>query len=139
MGVFDTTMVDVAAKGAISAPPAEDGGKPPAEGGKEDNGAEARPATTDLISGILDKHGLTSAEELGEFIDNLTSLKGRIGDEDPEELLKAKQTLQTYHKEWAKQEREKIREKETPEETIARLEKELRDEQTRKTKNQAQT
>ena len=137
MSVFDSTVVDLAARGATGTPPATGGETPPATDGKETPGAsDARPQSSDLVTGILDKHGLGSPEELAEFIDSLVGLKGKIGDHDPEELLKARETLEAYHHEWAKKEREKLRENETPEDTIKRLEKELKDEQTRKAKNE---
>lgn len=130
MSVFDATAVNLAATGA-SEPPAAGGAPAPAEGQPKD-GEAGRPAGNDLIHDILDKHGLTSAEDLGEFIDNLAGLKGKLGDLNPDELIEAHKTLQSYHKEWSKQEREKQKEKETPEETIKRLESELESEQARK-------
>ena len=73
MSVFDSTVVDLAARGATGAPPATDG-KPPATDGKETpEASDARPASSDLVTGILDKHGLNSPEELAEFIDNSTA------------------------------------------------------------------
>jgi|GEM_PF-4425215 len=130
MTVFDSTQVDVAAKGLLSTPPPgtpPEGEKPPGDGAAKDGGKsaeESRPATTDLISTILDKHGLSSPEELAEFVDRIAERDGQIGDYDPEELLKAKNTLDAYQREWAKAEQEKLKASETPEQTIARLERE---------------
>lgn len=132
MSVFDSTQVDVAAKGLLKTPdPATPpDGKPAGDGGAKDDGKSAgasRPETTDLISTILDKHGLGSPEELAEFVDRIAERDGQIGDYDPEELLKAKNTLDAYQREWAKAEQEKLKAAETPDQTIARLEREAAD------------
>jgi hypothetical protein len=156
MSIIDSTMINLTASGAMapggSTPPAtppNEGGKPPSSDGKAGGGtadpkqgAEPkpggdRPATSDFIASILDKHGLNSPEELADFIDSLAGIKGVIGDENPEELIKAKETLTRFNKEWEKEKRAKLREKETPEETIARLDRELEEEKTRKTKTEA--
>jgi hypothetical protein len=127
MSIIDTTHVDISAKTSQAPPaaaPTED--KAPGDGG--DNGGksqDARPQTNDLISTILDKHGLSSPEELADFVDRIAELQGQIGDHDPEELLKAKTTLDAYQREWARREQVKLKESETPEQTVARLEKEL--------------
>lgn len=130
MSVFDATALGLAAGGppATPPPPAPSGGTPPAgdkdKGGKE---AEGRPATSDAISAILEKHGLESPDQLGEFIDNLASLKGKLGDADLDQILENHKTLEKYRSEWARQEREKLEAEETPEQTIARLKKEADD------------
>jgi hypothetical protein len=156
MSIIDSTMINLAAGGAMTPAGSTPPGTPPAEGspssadGKPKGAADAggaaaqpkpggsdRPATTDFITSILDRHGLNSPEELSDFIDNLANVRNVIGDEDPEELVKAKETLTRFNKEWEKEKRAKLREKESPEDTIARLEKELQDEQTRKSKTEA--
>ena len=74
MSVFDSTVVDLAARGATGTPPASGGETPSATDGTETPGAsDARPESSDLVTGILDKHGLNSPEELAEFIDNSTA------------------------------------------------------------------
>ena len=73
MSVFDSKVVDLAARGATGTPPAPEG-NPPATDGKEiPEASDARPASSDLVTGILDKHGLNSPEERAEFIDNSTA------------------------------------------------------------------
>jgi hypothetical protein len=133
MSTVDMTAIDMAAKGATVAPPAAaapEGEKPPGDGSDGDGGktlADARPDSSSLINTILDKHGLGSPEELADFVDRIAELDGQIGDNDPAELLKAKTTLEAYQREWAKQEEEKLKASETPEQTIARLEREKAD------------
>jgi hypothetical protein len=159
MSIIDSTMINLSSTGAMtpggstpssSTPPKEGGNQPPSSDGKAGGGTadpkagaepkpggNDRPATTDFINSILDKHGLNSPEELADFIDSLAEIRGVIGDEDPEELVKAKETLTRFNKEWEKEKRAKQREKETPEETIARLDRELEEERTKKTKIEA--
>jgi hypothetical protein len=88
---------------------------------------------------LLAKHNLSSPEELAEYIDSLSSKAGKIGNLDPEELVKSHETLQAYHKEWAKQERDKLKAAEKPEDTIARLEKELQAEERRKARAEGES
>jgi hypothetical protein len=123
---FDSTAVSMAAANAAPVPPTPGGDKPPA--GDSDKGKEgARPASSELITSILEKHGLESPEQLGEFIDSLAGMKGKLGEADLDELLENNKTMQRYRAQWAKQEREKLEEGETPEQTIARLKKEADD------------
>lgn len=79
------------------------------------------------VQEILDEYDLESPADIKDFIANLADLKGKIGDRDFDELVKKAETLDTYQQHWAKQEREKKKDGETPEETISRLEKELDD------------
>jgi len=73
---------------------------------------------------ILDEFGLDSPEDLKSFIANIKDLKGKIGDQDLDELLENTKTLKTYQEQWAAAEAERLKENETPEQTIARLERE---------------
>jgi len=124
---FDSTAVSMAAANAAPVPPAPGGDKPPA--GDLDKGKKegARPASPEVITSILEKHGLESPEQLQEFIDGHAGMKGKLGEADLDELLENNKTMQKYRAEWAKQEREKLEEGETPEQTIARLKKEADD------------
>lgn len=156
MSIIDSTMINLSASGAMTpggttppATPPKEGGSPSSSDGKAAGGTADpkagsepkpggdRPATSDFINSILDKHGLNSPEELADFIDGLANVRNVIGDEDPEELIRAKDTLTRFNKEWEKEKRAKQREKETPEETIARLDRELDEEKARKTKTEA--
>jgi len=75
------------------------------------------------IEEMLDDYGLDSADDLKEFISNLSDMKGRIGDEDLDTLLENSKTLKKYQASWQQQEDAKLKDGETPEETITRLEK----------------
>jgi len=86
------------------------------------------------VQEILDEYDLESPADIKDFIANLADLKGKIGDRDFDELVKKAETLETYQQHWAKQEREKKKDGETPEETISRLETELSDSHDEKTK-----
>lgn len=149
MSVFDATAVNMAAGapgGAANQGPDAGAGAPAggadkatakADGGPRgegkdggragEGGDDKRPRTTQAVEAILDKYGLTTPEELQEFIDGLAGMKSKIGDADLDEIMESHETLKAYRREWAKQEREKLKEKESPEETIARLERERED------------
>lgn len=73
---------------------------------------------------ILDEFGLDTPEDLKSFIANMKDLKGKIGDADLDELLENSKTLKKYQEQWAAAEAERLKESETPEQTIARLERE---------------
>lgn len=145
MSVFDATAVDLASRtpgGVAEQSPAAGGEMPAApvgekgEPGDDEKGASGKPAATDAVKAILEKHGLESAEQLAEFIDNLAGIKGRLGEEDLAEIMESHKTLQAYRKEWEKQERAKQKEGETPEETIARLEREAEERDARTAKSE---
>jgi hypothetical protein len=76
------------------------------------------------VAELCEDFGLDSPADLKEFVSNLNDMRGKIGDNDLDTLIENTKTLQKYQAEWQRQEEEKRREKETPEETIARLEKE---------------
>jgi hypothetical protein len=105
---------------------------------KKDGPAGGKPATTEAIASILEKHGLESPEQLGEFIDGLAGIKGQLGESDLAEIMESHKTLQAYRKEWAKQERLKQKENESPEDTIARLERELEEKEALSAKGEQQ-
>jgi hypothetical protein len=124
--VIDKTKQDVttpAASAASGAAPT-DAAKPADAKAGDGAGGSGR---SQSVEGILDRFGLESPEELGTFIENLAGLKDKLGDEDVEDLLAVKKQMLSYQAEWAKQEEASRREKETPEETIARLEKQNKD------------
>jgi site-specific DNA-cytosine methylase len=143
MSVFDATAVNMAAgapggvanqgadagksdaPGEGEKPAPKENGSPEGSPKEPDDGAEGkRPKARQAVEAILDKYGLTTPEELKEFMDGLTGLKSKIGEADLDEIMESHETLKSYRKEWAKQEREKLKENETPEETIKRLEHE---------------
>jgi hypothetical protein len=130
MSVIDTTQVDLSVKTAAGAaapviPAAGDKTPAAADGNGGAKPADAsRPDASSLINDILDRHGLSSPEELAEFVDRIAETSGQIGDYDPDELIKAKNTLDAYQRKWNEAEQAKLKESETPEQTIARLERE---------------
>ena len=79
------------------------------------------------VQDILDEYGLDSPDQLKDWLSNFKDLQGKIGNKDFDEILEGFNTLQTFQAKWAEEEREKLKDKETPEETIARLEKENED------------
>lgn len=131
MSVFDATAIDLAAKtasptpsteAAAAAAPASD---KDGDAGKKQEKGVALPPASDTIDELLDKYGLSTKQELDEFLSKSTKVMSRLGDADPDELVRDSETLKKYRKEWAKEERSKAKEGETPEQTIARLEAEL--------------
>lgn len=102
--------------------------------GDDDAGQKDDGQADDKLSGgkldveeILDEYGLDSPEELKDFLASLNEMKGKIGDNDLDTLLENTKTLNQYQENWKAREEEKRRENETPEQTIARLEKEKQD------------
>lgn len=93
---------------------------------KDDSGKDR--AASDFINKLLDTYNVSTPEELNDFIGELSGVKDALGDEDIEELLENKKLLLQYHAKWAADEETRLRETETPEETIARLEKDLKKE-----------
>ena len=77
------------------------------------------------IDAILEKHNFTSVEDLEAALDSSTTLKDLIGDRDAVKLIRDAETLQNYEKTWAQEDRQKLADEETPEETVVRLTKEL--------------
>lgn len=116
--VGDEAGGDKSGSGAAAVPDGD--GKDTTASGKEGDGGSGKVNVED----ILEEFGLESPEELKDWLANFKDLKGQIGDADFEEILESHETLKTYQKQWAADERAKLKDKETPEETIARLEKE---------------
>jgi len=79
---------------------------------------------TKYVEEILEEFDLDSPEELKTFVKDLAGLKGQIGDRDLAKLVENSETLEKFQAHWAKEEQEKLKESETPEETIERLERE---------------
>jgi len=87
--------------------------------------------TKEFLDDVLEDYGLESPEDLRVFIDNLSQMRGKIADKNLDELIEKSNTLDRYQAYWADQEETKRREEEEPDETIKRLEKQLREERTR--------
>lgn len=102
---------------------ADAGKKPDADPGAGDLQDDLLSSKVD-VQEILDEFGLDSPDDLKGFVGKLSEMRGKIGDNDLDMLLENTKTLNKYQAEWQRQDEEKRREKETPEETIARLSKE---------------
>ena len=70
---------------------------------------------------LLLEYDLESPEKLGEFIKDLKTLKGKVGDADIDDLIDNKALMTKYQKHWAAQKATEQKAGETPEETIKRL------------------
>ena len=77
------------------------------------------------LTDILEKHGFDSADELEVALGQGLSLQDVLGNRDAKKLIADAEYLQEVKEYWAKQERIKQEENEDPEETAARLKKEL--------------
>jgi hypothetical protein len=120
----------------------QDAGKDPVTGaepdkdsvGKSDTGKplpydqdpkwkKAREAEKSLQD-ILQAHGLLNAEELKQALSEGLSLKQVLGDRDAKKLVEDSEYLAKVKQNWDQEKRSKEYENETPEQTIARLERE---------------
>ena len=101
------------------------------KGYEKDPKYKAATQTKEFLDEVMEDYGLESPEDLRTFIDNLSQMKGKIADKDLDELLEKPNTLDKYQAYWADQEESKRREEEEPDETISRLEKQLKEERTR--------
>ena len=119
MAVDDQTQVDL---------DDDDKGGDDTDIDNDDNDADDSTDTgstgTEYVEEILEEFDLESPEELKAFVKDLASLKGKIGDNDLDKLIENSETLTKFQDHWAKEEREKLKESETPEQTIERLERE---------------
>jgi len=126
----DNTNVDEQpgnAGGGDKDPKIDDGDNGVQSTGKSDHDDKLSGGNKLDIEELLDEYGLDSPDELKEFVSGLAEMRGKIGDTDLDTLLENTKTLQQYQENWKAQEEEKRRESETPEQTIARLEKEKKD------------
>ena len=98
------------------------------DAGNKPADAELKIAQKDqqFLKDTLDTYGLDSPEDLESFLENLTSLKGKVADRNLDELIEKAETLEKYQEYWAAQEANKLKDEEDPDETVARLEKELK-------------
>jgi hypothetical protein len=127
--VRDDTTVDVSGKPDASVD--NDKGSAGDKDGKaatDAKTADGSGKTPAKLEEVLGKYGLDGAEDLDEFIGNLATLKEKIGSESVEELLANKKELQKIQADIARAEEARRRESETPEETIQRLENQLKQE-----------
>ena len=76
------------------------------------------------IDKFMETNGFESVEEMLQHVADGKDLKGKLSGRDLTELIKKAETLESYEEYWAKQEEDKKRQEELPDETIRRLEKE---------------
>lgn len=81
--------------------------------------------SAEAMSSLLKDHGFDSKEDLVEALSSGKELKGKIGDAKVDDLVAKAKTLDGYEQYWAAQDTKTKREEETPDETVARLEKRL--------------
>lgn len=74
---------------------------------------------------MLEKHNFASLEDLESALESGQTLKDMIGDRDAIKLVRDAETLAEHEQNWAKEDRLKLMDEETPEESIARLTKEI--------------
>lgn len=110
-------------KGGTAASP--DKGEKPLPYDQDPKWKAARAAQASLNE-ILEAHGFESIEDLRASVKEGVTLKRLIGNKDAKQLLEDSSTLAQYKEYWAQKEAERLEEKETPEETIARLKKEIK-------------
>lgn len=77
---------------------------------------------------LMEKNGLDSVDDLVELAESGKKIKGKEDDIDRLDEIKAKAAkLEKYEAYWRDQEEKKLREVEYPDQTIARLEKQLKE------------
>lgn len=87
---------------------------------------KAARAAEKAVNSLLEKHGFESIEDIEMALDSGSSLSQLIGDRDAAELLAKAEKLDKYERYWKEQEELKRRENEDPDETISRLEAEIK-------------
>jgi rubrerythrin len=83
--------------------------------------------TEKKVTEIMDQHGYDNLDEMMEDLVSSRTLAKEVGDRDIKKLLSAQEELEKIHAYWAEQELKKKREDELPDETISRLEKQLKE------------
>ena len=81
-----------------------------------------------VAKSLMEKNGLESVDDLVELAESGKKIKGKESDIDMLDEIKAKAAkLDKYEAYWKDQEEKKLRETEYPDQTIARLEKQLKE------------
>ena len=81
-----------------------------------------------VAKSLMEKNGLESVDDLVELAESGKKIKGKEDDIDRLDEIKAKAAkLEKYEAYWRDQEEKKLREVEYPDQTIARLEKQLKE------------
>ena len=79
------------------------------------------------LNGLLEDYGFDSLEDLQEGLKSSVDLKSKIGEKDLDQILKDSNTLERYEEYWSSQKEKEKRSDEEPDDTIGRLEKEIKD------------
>lgn len=87
--------------------------------------------TKNELDRLLSEKGFDSMEELEEALERGTELTKEIGDRDLKDILEKAATLEHYEEQWKIKDEQTLKETEEPEETVKRLEKALKDEQSK--------
>ena len=115
-------------------------GAEPAKDAKTDPSTEEKPAPFDKdprwksartaekkLTELLKANGLEDPDDLVDLIQHGKAVKGKLKDlNDLDDLIKDAEEIRRYRPYWQEQQERKRREQEDPEQTMARLEKELR-------------
>ncbi len=80
----------------------------------------------DDLQNLLEAQGFDSLEDLKIALSEAEDLKGVIGDEDLDEIKESHKKLKEYQAYWDKQKEERLKAEEEPEDTIKRLEHQLK-------------
>jgi len=83
------------------------------------------------IDEFMKANDFESIEQVIEHVNEGKSLKGKLSGKNLDDLLAKAETLESYQEYWAKQEEEKKRLDELPDDTIKRLEDKLKEEKRR--------
>lgn len=93
----------------------------------QDPGVQTAKAAEQRFNDILEKHGFDSADELVEALEAGQSLREILGDRDAEQMKSDADEMQRTRAYWAQKKAEKRKSEETPEETIDRYEKRIKE------------
>lgn len=115
-------------------------GAEPAKDAKSDSSTEEKPTPFDKdprwksartaekkLNDLLKANGMEDPDDLVDLIEHGKAVKGKLKDlNDLDSIIKDAEEIRRYRPYWQEQQERKRREQEDPEQTMARLEKELR-------------
>ena len=88
---------------------------------------KAARAAEKSLTGLLADKGFDSMDDLVAALDRGSTLEDGLSGRDLNEIIEKATTLEGYETQWAEQERQKLQDTETPEDTIVRLEREKKE------------
>lgn len=129
--IIDKTTEDVTDKGGA---PDDDAIKPDDDAAAKPEDKDTPPVddsgkdreTAQFMQNLLEQYNVETPEQLNAFIGELAGIKDALGDEDIQDLLDNKDLMIRYQAHWAEQDEKAKRADETPEETVKRLDGELK-------------